>query len=185
MSATKEKINLSMLPVIPLAGTAAFPGMPMNLEISQKLSVAAYEKAAANGEEVVLIPQKNAAGKHLLLSDLTNIGTTARIKSATRGKDGNPRLLLDCLQRAAITRITKKDGFLTAACIVKDITLKNNGGIKGEALIDDTRRTFSSQLTSKPPCIWKNLVFTEPWTGIPEVLRPSDLRRIPAVCSLP
>ncbi|MBQ2118567.1 MAG: endopeptidase La [Clostridia bacterium] len=150
MSATKEKINISMLPVIPLAGTAAFPGMPMNLEISQKLSVAAYESAAQNGGEVVLIPQKSTAGKHLLLSDLTNIGTTARIKSSTRGKDGNPHLLLDCLQRAAITRITKKDGVLTAACVVKDITVKNNGGIKGEALADDARRTFASFLSLLP-----------------------------------
>ena len=47
MSATVETVDKYILPAVPLRSIAAYPGMPISLELGRKRSIAALEEADA------------------------------------------------------------------------------------------------------------------------------------------
>ncbi|MBQ1212613.1 MAG: endopeptidase La [Clostridia bacterium] len=143
MSATVETIDKYILPVVPLRSIAAYPGMPISLELGRKRSITALEEANATTGKLFLIPQKDPNTEHPFAEDLYEIGVIAKIKSVSKTKDNTARVLFECEDRAMITNVMQRKGYIAAEGLRKRVELKENGGVKGEAMLGEAKRIFT------------------------------------------
>lgn len=104
MPRTIEQAKEITLPMIPVRGTVAFPGVQLNLELMRPLSLSAF--AYANGKEdshIFLVTQKDADVDEPTEKDLFKIGTVCKIKRFSRTEDGNLSAVFEGLCRAKVT----------------------------------------------------------------------------------
>jgi len=142
MSQSVEKIDKYILPVVPLRSICAYPAMPISLELGRKASIKAVEEANATSGKLFLIPQRAPDTENPHAEDLYEVGCIAKIKSVSKTKEGTVRVLFDCEERATITEILPRKGYLAAEGLKKTVTLTANGGIRGEAFIAEAKKTF-------------------------------------------
>ncbi len=152
MSATVETVDKYILPAVPLRSIAAYPGMPISLELGRKRSIAALEEANATTGKLFLIPQKDPNTERPFADDLFDVGCIAKIKSVSKTKEGTARVLFECEDRAMITNVIQRKGYIAAEGLVKKVALKSNG-VKSEALMGEARKAFQrmAELTSGLP----------------------------------
>ncbi|MGN1473717.1 MAG: endopeptidase La [Eubacteriales bacterium] len=142
MSETKETIDKYVLPVVPLRSIVAYPSMPLSLELGRKRSAAAVEEANLTDGRVFLVPQLSPDVERPFPKDLFGVGTVARVKSVNKTKEGSLRVLFDCEARANITSFLQKRGFLAAEGLAKTVMVPGEGGVRGEALLEQLKKTF-------------------------------------------
>ncbi len=143
MSATVETIDKYILPVVPLRSIAAYPGMPISLELGRKRSITALEEANATTGKLFLIPQKDPDTEHPFAEDLYEVGVIAKIKSVSKTKENTARVLFECEDRAMITNVIQRKGYIAAEGLCKRVALKGNGGVKAEAMLGEAKNIFS------------------------------------------
>ena len=143
MSATVETIDKYILPVVPLRSIAAYPGMPISLELGRKRSITALEEANATTGKLFLIPQKDPDTEHPFAEDLYEVGVIAKIKSVSKTKENTARVLFECEDRAMITNVIQRKGYIAAEGLRKRVALKENGGVKAEAMMGEARNIFT------------------------------------------
>ncbi len=112
-----EKLS-KLIPVLPLRDVVLFPHMIMPLYVGRAKSLAALKKASgkyAETNEILLVSQKDAAVEDPDISDLRDIGTTARIVQSLCLPDGNHKVLVEGLKRCQILEMRLgKDGCIYA-----------------------------------------------------------------------
>lgn len=126
-----DKINdyTVNLPIIPLRGTVAFPGVQISIEIARPLSLKAFTAAATMSDaKLLLAAQKDISVEEPDYSDLYNIGVLAEIKHVVKNPQGTLSVVFEGIARARISNIDTSSGFLT-----------------GEATIREERKTVISQ----------------------------------------
>ncbi|MBQ7011475.1 MAG: endopeptidase La [Clostridia bacterium] len=143
MSASVETVDKYILPAVPLRSIAAYPGMPLSLELGRKRSIAAVEEANGTSGKIFLIPQKDPNTEHPLQDDLYEVGCIAKIKSVSKSKQGTLRVLFECEERAMITKVLQRRDYIAAEGLAKTVSVKANGGIKGEAMIAEVRKAYA------------------------------------------
>ncbi len=144
MIQTNEKIDSMILPVVPLRGTVAFPGVPISLEIKREISHKACEKANEGDGIVLLLAQIDGAIEEPSDSDFHQVGTVAKIKQSVKTPDGDVRIILENFCRAHVTSISNVDDYFEAHVLCKTVEVKDNGGIQGEALTRQIVDTIAS-----------------------------------------
>ena len=129
-----EKAENLSLPVVILEGTVAFPSVKLSFEISDKSSLAAAEAAADTNAFVLLVTARELGNTEAQTDDLYKVGTVAKIKQSLKTPDGKLRLIVEGYSRASVSQFKKTGDYLLADAICKTVMLKDNGGVKGEAL---------------------------------------------------
>ncbi len=142
MSATVETIDKYILPVVPLRSIAAYPGMPISLELGRKRSITALEEANATTGKLFLIPQKDPDTERPFAEDLYEVGVIAKIKSVSKTKENTARVLFECEDRAMITNVIQRKGYIAAEGLCKRVALKG-GGVKAEAMLGEAKNIFA------------------------------------------
>lgn len=94
-------------PLLPLRGVLVLPGMIVNLDIGRDKSIAAVEAAMQQGEEILLVGQKQAEQESVTAADLYNWGVLAAIKQKLQLPNGAVRLLVEGLERIKLVNVTE------------------------------------------------------------------------------
>ena len=80
-----EEHNLILtMPVLPLRGLTAFPGMILNFDVERPLSIAALNAALAADQQVFLVSQKDVSTEVPSEADLYTMGTVCTIRQILR-----------------------------------------------------------------------------------------------------
>ena len=136
-----EKADMMTLPVIPLRGIVAFPGISLSFEITNELSVKICEKADADDNKIFIVNQKEITEK-ITKSNLYTVGVTAKIKQYVKLPEGNVRVIIEGLNRAFVLNYYISETDMSADIINKQVLIENEGGIKGAALIHEVHTVF-------------------------------------------
>ena len=116
---TESAIGLT-LPCVPLRGIVAFPGIPLNFELTNEMCRRAVDAASRTAERLVFLTlQKNIADEKPSPDDLFEIGVIAKIKQTIKTPDGTQRVLFEGQCRAVC------EGFRRGHYITADISLKS------------------------------------------------------------
>ena len=138
MSTSTEIIKKLTLPCVPTHGFVVFPDIPMSVEIKAPYARRACEAAMKTNSMVFIVSEKGYTGKEPTEEDLYTVGTIVRIKQYVKGKGGVAHIIADPLERAYITSLSF-DKYITADIMEKKITVADNGGVRGEALMRDVK----------------------------------------------
>ncbi|MBQ8260113.1 MAG: LON peptidase substrate-binding domain-containing protein, partial [Clostridia bacterium] len=146
MSQYIEKIEKLMLPVIPLGDAVAFPPFPIDFESDNKNVQAAVDAAAATGLLVFLVADDANAEDEEYPENLYRVGTVAKIRQSINNDDGSVHLICECRARASVIEYRKTGKIATASLMCKEISLADNGGIRGEAYCRELRSALEEML---------------------------------------
>ena len=131
-----EKAENLSLPVVILEGTVAFPSVKISFEVTDKESLAAASAAVDTNSFVLLVATKDPSDtEELPPENLYRIGTVAKIKQSLKTPDGTLRLIVEGYSRATVVQFKKTKDYFLADAVCKTVMLKDNGGVKGEALM--------------------------------------------------
>lgn len=141
MSTTTETIRKMTLPCVATRGLVAFPGIPLSLEVNRAFSKRACEAAVKADNMIFVICQREYGEGEPTLAELYPVGVTAKIKQLVKSPSGTLRIIAEPQQRAYITGLTS-GRYLTADIMEKTVSVADNGGVKGEALVRDLKSTL-------------------------------------------
>ncbi len=119
--------RLKEVPLLPLRGVVVFPHMVVHLDVGRETSIKALEKAMVEGNEIVLVAQKDARVKDPGFYHLYRVGTIARVKQMIKLPGGTNRVLVEGLNRAEIMElITDSPYFMVLANEIVTEKVDNN-----------------------------------------------------------
>ena len=145
-----EKIDFISLPVLPLRGIIAFPGIPVSIELSIESDINTAQYAEEHGGNLFLCAQEIVSDDTNVSPDeLYSVGTVCRIKQYIKLPEGNSRLVLDCTSRANVLRIGKKDGLIFADVFSKTVCL-NASSASVRALMHEAEVAFDEFISFIP-----------------------------------
>ena len=108
------------LPLIPLRGIVAFPGVQHNIEIVRGVSLKAFTAAATmHDAKVLLVTQRDIAVDEPEISDLYKVGVLANIKHVVKNPHGNLSVIFEGVARAKIKAVSQPQGYFVANAVVK------------------------------------------------------------------
>jgi ATP-dependent Lon protease len=106
-------LNPSTLPILPLRAIVLFPGITVPVFVGREPSKRAIEAAAAGDIPLLCIAQKTDEDAPTS-EGLFSVGTVARVLQRRELPDGSTKVLLECIERAAILNYTAKAEYFEA-----------------------------------------------------------------------
>ncbi len=130
-----EKIERLSLPVIPLRGIVAFPGVTLNFEVTHELSVKAAEAAFETDSIVLLCATRELIddSESITPNDLYRVGTVAKIKQSVKTPEGNMRLIAEGYTRASVSEFRSFADYISADAISKLVVMSDEDSLRSEA----------------------------------------------------
>lgn len=107
-------IEQNQLPVLPLRDVVVFPHMVIPLFVGREKSIKALEFASDANNQVLLVAQKDANNDEPGAGDIFEQGCVANILQMLRLPDGNLKVLVEGIERAAIQSLSEDAGFIVA-----------------------------------------------------------------------
>lgn len=107
-------VMTNTLSVIPMRAQVIFPNTSVAFDAGRGFSVAAIERAEANGKLVFITKQKTAEKETPESDDLYTVGTVARIKQTTRLPGDRVRVYVEGLYRARARDFRIESGYIYA-----------------------------------------------------------------------
>ncbi|MEI8393086.1 MAG: endopeptidase La [Rhodospirillaceae bacterium] len=104
-----------LYPVLPLRDIVVFPHMIVPLFVGREKSVRALEDVMKDDKQILLVTQKNAAQDDPQPADIFNVGTVGTVLQLLKLPDGTVKVLVEGVQRAAITSYSENDDFFQAS----------------------------------------------------------------------
>ena len=141
MSTTTEIIKKLTLPCIATRGLVAFPGVPLSIEVSRAFSKRACEAAMKSDSMIFVVCQKEYTDGEPEIDSLYPVGVTAKIKQLVKASGGTFRIIAEPRERAYINALYHGK-HLVAEVMEKSVSVADNGGITGEALVRDLKNTL-------------------------------------------
>ena len=121
MSRYVEKIEKLTLPMIPMRGLVAFPGIPLNFELERDFSIAALEEAQAGDMCVFLAAQRDIAVEKPTSKDIYQTGVIVRIRQSLKAPEGVYRVVAEGLSRATALEYYMQGGCFRALRISEPV----------------------------------------------------------------
>ena len=137
-----EKIEKLSLPTVITKGLIVFPEINIGFEMNRSKSQKAVEFAEKNDRLIFVVSQKYVEPEDPGMDGIYKVGTVAKVKQTLKLADDNTRIIVEGLARAEISSFDITKDFITCGVLKKEIFLKDNGGIKGEAAISETMKVF-------------------------------------------
>ena len=130
-----EKIENFTLPVVPLRGVVAFPGVTLNFECKDSLGSSAVTAAAATDSFVILLTQKNPAAAEEDKDAFYGVGVLSKIRQTVKNSDGGTRVIAEGLCRCQVISMRGFADYIMADVLCKTINSSDNVSTKGQAYI--------------------------------------------------
>jgi ATP-dependent Lon protease len=109
----KRRLQLRILPLLPLRDIVVFPHMVVPLLVGREKSVKAVDAAVVAGGSLFVVAQKSAQDESPSPTDLHPVGTVCKIIQMLKMPDGSAKLLLEGLARGRIASYAEQDNFFT------------------------------------------------------------------------
>jgi ATP-dependent Lon protease len=137
--------NFKVLPLIPLRGITIFPYMVLHFDVGREKSIQALEEAMINGQEILLVAQKDAKVEEPDENDIYAVGTVCNIKQILKLPGETVRVLVEGICRGKINEYTQKDPYFKGKI---ELLLDNdvNQDNKCEALVRTIKGTFDEYI---------------------------------------
>lgn len=136
MSNYIEKAENLKLPVVVLNGAVAFPSVKLNLEITDPQSIAAIHAACATNSFVLLVASRDILTDGApAIEQLYRVGTVAKVKQTIKTPDKGLSILVEGYSRASVLAYSDFADYVLADAICKTVSLPDDGGLRGEALV--------------------------------------------------
>jgi ATP-dependent Lon protease len=136
------------LPVLPLRGLVAFPGLAMPLQVGRDTSVTAVHEALQQDRPILLLAQREAECLEPQAADLFEFGTLGHVLQCFKGSGGTHKVIVEATGRARAVRVFQENGCLWAdAESVDEPALE---GPEAEALTRTVRARFFTYLQLQP-----------------------------------
>ncbi|HEU4983474.1 MAG TPA: endopeptidase La [Acidobacteriaceae bacterium] len=118
MTQSKEsrgRDDLRKLPMMPIRDMVIFPHMMTPFVVGRESSVRALEEALNGDRKIFLATQHDARVDEPSADEIYKVGTIGSIVQSVKMPDGNIKVLVEGLERAAAEEMTDADGFFVAA----------------------------------------------------------------------
>ncbi|NLC61687.1 MAG: endopeptidase La, partial [Gammaproteobacteria bacterium] len=109
---TTPSTEILDLPVLPLRDVVVFPHMVIPLFVGRDKSIRALDLAMEGDKRILLVAQKSAETDDPAAGDLYTTGTLAQILQLLKLPDGTIKVLVEGVERAAVSGIIERDGTL-------------------------------------------------------------------------
>ncbi|MBR4157948.1 MAG: endopeptidase La [Oscillospiraceae bacterium] len=131
------------MPLLPLRGMTAFPGMLLSFDVERPFSVAALN-AAMNGERLIfLTTQKDITTETPDTTDLYQVGVVCRMRQQLRIPGGHTaRAMVQGISRGRIVNARMENDFIRAEIEVLSDVETRHGKAKVEALLRQSAALF-------------------------------------------
>jgi len=136
------------LPVLPLRGLVAFPGLAMPLQVGREASVTAVHAALERDGRIVLLAQRETERIEAGPADLFEMGSVGHVLQCFKNDSGTHKVIVEADARARIGPVVLQDG-----CLWADVELVDEPpleGPEGEALMRTVRARFFTYLQLHP-----------------------------------
>ncbi len=150
MPKTIEEAKEIYLPLIPVRGTVAFPGVQISLELMRDFSVNAFAAANKYGGRVCLLTQKDPEIDEPTEKDFYHVGTVCQIKRVNRAENGNLNAVFEGFCRAKISEIKKDENGFHATVICKSIHTEEEADVVTEEKINAVIETVERMKNIHP-----------------------------------
>jgi len=136
------------LPVLPLRGLVAFPGLAVPLLVGRDLSVTAVHEALARDQRILLLAQRDPQCLAPGPEDLYEMGAVAHVHQCFRNEGGTHKVIIEVVGRARALGVECAGGCLWSR--VEEITEAEPDGPEIEALLRAVRGRFFSYMHLQP-----------------------------------
>ena len=144
MSELKEINGLVTLPVVPLRGMVAFPGVQLNIEIVRPFALKAFSTGATLYDaKVILVTQKDVACEEPKGDDLYKMGVVAEIKHVVKNPRGNLNVIFEGISRIRIKEYSIDSGFISASGITRVESKHTSVSKQISAIVFEIKRKLS------------------------------------------
>jgi ATP-dependent Lon protease len=136
------------LPVLPLRGLVAFPGLAMPLQVGRESSIAAVHEAMEKDRQILLVAQRDPNCQEPGSADLYEMGSVGSCLQCFKGEGGTHKVIVEAAARALVTGVAKEGECLWAdAALLREPPLD---GPEAEALVRTVRARFFAYLQLQP-----------------------------------
>jgi ATP-dependent Lon protease len=133
---------------IPVRGTLLFPGQIKPMSVGRATSALAVQRHLDRGEPLLLAVQREPDHEDPLTAELSRIGVLARVLQVTHLPDGSLRVLMEGLERAAVTGpLVVQDGSTFATA--QPIAAPREDAVKVGALARHVHELFQKWLAGE------------------------------------
>ncbi len=108
MDTQKTGNGLEQLPLVPLRGTLAYPGLQLRVDIGRDKSLHALNRATEGDNLLLLVAQRDTQVSQPHIEDLYSVGTVARIKQVVKLPDDTLRVLVEGISRALLVDVLEQ-----------------------------------------------------------------------------
>jgi ATP-dependent Lon protease len=150
MSTPRKKTEPISIPVLPLRGIVAFPGMMLPLFVGREKSVAALQQATEakdNAQLIFLVAQRDENIEEPETKDLYSFGVLAEVMQMLKMPDGNVRAVIECRGRARALEYSESENTLWAkveAVKEKRVSSSGKNASAAEALLRRLKTDFET-----------------------------------------
>ena len=145
MSQNAKDTGMVRLPLIPLRGIVAFPGVQLNIEILRPTSLKAFTAAATvHDMNVLLVTQKDVSQDSPEFNDLYAIGVLAKIRHVVKNTQNNLSVVFEGISRAVVKEFHDQDGFFTATAEIHNEGAFSTCPPKIEALMREVKNSLTN-----------------------------------------
>ena len=140
--------TLKRLPVLPLRGLVAFPGLVMTLQVGREPSVTAVHAAMAADHRILLVAQRDPDLADPEGKDLFAVGCVGEVLQCFREASGIYKTIVEATERARATNVSAEGGCLRAEA--EPIQEPVCEDAEAEALMRTVQAQFFSYLGKNP-----------------------------------
>ncbi|AGY91592.1 peptidase [Spiribacter curvatus] len=105
------------MPVLPLRDVVVYPHMVIPLFVGREKSIQALERSMTDDKRILLVAQHSAEVDDPAAGHLYGVGTIANILQMLKLPDGTVKVLVEGVERAAVSAIGDSDGYFAADAV--------------------------------------------------------------------
>ena len=152
----------AIIPILPLRNTVLFPGVVLPITVGRDKSIKAVNDAYKTDKLVGVTSQKDSGVEEPMVSDLSDIGTIAKIVKLIKMPDGGTTIIIQGKKRFKIEEITTEDPYFKAKIkLLEDEVVKDDPDF--DAMVSSIKELagqiiqLSPNLPSEASIILKNI----------------------------
>ena len=101
-------------PILPLRDIVVYPKMIVPLFVGREKSIQALQSVVEEGQNIILLTQKDATIEDPMPEDVYNVGTMGTILQLLKLPDGTVKVLIEGIERVKVTKFSDNEAFLAA-----------------------------------------------------------------------
>ena len=121
-----QKLNLPLLPLLPLRDIIVFPSMVIPLFVGRDKSITALNEVMKNDKKIILVTQKNSEVDDPKKNDVFAFGCESNILQLLKLPDGTVKVLVEGNKRVKIGDFSDNQKFITCTFEYQDNELIKN-----------------------------------------------------------